>query len=167
MVKFPLPQPKDDDERFMVEALKEALKAYEEKEVPIGAVLVQEGRILARGHNQVELLNDATAHGEMLAMTAGAAKLENWRLSDTTLYTTLEPCVMCLGAALLSRVSRIVWAAPDKRHGALGSWVNLLDKPHPTHSLTIKGGVLEEAAASLMVTFFRERRAQGENEEFE
>lgn len=144
----------------MLEALKEAIKAYEAKEVPIGAVLVYEGRVLARGYNQVELLNDATAHAEMIAMTSGAARLENWRLLDCTLYSTLEPCSMCLGAALLSRVSRIVWGAPDKRHGALGSWINMLDKPHPTHSLIVQGGVLEEPAALLMKSFFRERREE-------
>lgn len=158
MAKFQLPTPQNEDEKFMVEALKEAIKAYEAKEVPIGAVLVHEGRVLARGYNQVELLNDATAHAEMIAMTSGAARLENWRLLDCTLYSTLEPCTMCLGAALLSRVTRIVWGAPDLRHGALGSWVNLLEKPHPTHSLIVQGGVLEGPAALLLTSFFKERR---------
>lgn len=160
MAKFLLPTPTTDDEKFMVEALKEAHKAYENKEVPVGAVLVYDGRILAKGQNQVELLNDATAHAEMIAMTGGASKLENWRLNDAILYCTLEPCAMCLGAALLSRVSRIVYGAKDLRHGALGSWVNLLDKPHPTHSLIVTGGVYETYAAELLTTFFRNRRVE-------
>src|ERR1700733_5313890 len=90
-----------DDERFMREALKEALKAFAAKEVPIGAVIVRKGHIIARGHNQVELLRDATAHAEMLAITAAESALENWRLAGATLYTTVEPCVMCAGAAML------------------------------------------------------------------
>jgi tRNA(adenine34) deaminase len=152
--------PQSDDERFMLEALKEAWKAFKKEEVPVGAVLVQEGRVIARGHNQVELLKDATAHAEMLCITSGAVALENWRLANTTLYVTIEPCCMCAGALLLSRVPTLVWGAPDLRHGANGSWVDLFEKTHPTHTMTIRKGVLEEYAATMMRDFFQMRRAK-------
>ena len=142
----------------MLEALKEAWKAFRKEEVPVGAVLVKEGKVIARGHNQVEMLQDATAHAEMLCLTAGESALENWRLQETTLYCTIEPCSMCAGAMLLTRITRLVWGAPDIRHGANGSWVDLFAKPHPMHTLTIKKGVLEEYSATLMKDFFRIRR---------
>ena len=151
-------QPENDDERFMLEALKEAWKAYKSKEVPVGAVLVKEGRIIARGFNQMEMLNDATAHAEMLCITAGEAALENWRLLETTLYSTIEPCSMCAGAMLLSRVKRLVWGAPDIRHGANGSWVDLFAMDHPTHKIEIQKGVLKEPCAVLIRDFFKKRR---------
>ena len=144
----------------MFEALKEAWKAFQKAEVPVGAVLVREGRVIARGHNQVEMLSDATAHAEMLCITAGEVALENWRLADTTLYTTVEPCAMCVGAMLLSRVSRLVWGAPDLRHGANGSWVDLLDRPHPTHTIDVRRRVLGEQCAALMRDFFQLRREE-------
>jgi tRNA(adenine34) deaminase len=152
--------PKDDDERFMIEALKEAWKAFQKEEVPVGAVLVQGGRIIARGYNQVEMLHDATAHAEMLCITAGEVALENWRLADTTLYCTVEPCAMCAGAMLLARVPTLVWGAPDLRHGANGSWVNLFEKQHPTHSIDIRRGILEGHCAALMRDFFLKRREE-------
>ncbi len=151
-------QPQDEDEHFMREALKEAQKAFDTEEVPVGAVLVQDGRVIARGHNQVEILKDATAHAEMICMTAGSSHLENWRLKGTTLYCTLEPCTMCAGAMLLSRIDRLVWGAPDLRHGAGGSWINLFEEKHPTHTLKIKSGVLQSYAAHLMQEFFSLRR---------
>lgn len=154
--------PQNEDEKFMLEALKEAWKAYSAAEVPVGAVLVHKGRIIARGFNQVELLKDATAHAEMLCITCGEAALDNWRLADTTLYCTIEPCTMCAGAMLLSRIPTAVWGAPDLRHGANGSWVNLFDKPHPTHTITIRRGVLQEYCASLMRDFFQKRRNEPE-----
>lgn len=157
--------PANDDERFMLEALKEAWKACLAEEVPVGAVLVSQGRIIARGYNQVEMLKDATAHAEMLCITAGEVAVENWRLPETTLYCTVEPCSMCLGAALLARIPEIVWGAPDLRHGANGSWVNLLDRPHPTHTITAKSGILGDECAALMREFFQWRRAQKNLEE--
>ena len=147
-----------DDEKFMKAALREAEKAYEEGEVPVGAVLVYEGKIIARTHNQVESLQDATAHAEMLLLTMGASYFSNWRLLKTTLYCTLEPCLMCAGGMLLSRVERLVWGAKDLRHGACGSFINVFSSPHPTHSLMIQGGVLEADSAQLMQEFFREKR---------
>ncbi len=147
-----------DDELFMRAALAEAKKAYREGEVPVGAVVVFENQIIARGHNQVELLKDATAHAEMLVIGSAANALENWRLLGTTLYCTIEPCTMCAGAMLLSRVNRLVWGAPDLRHGACGSWINVFETKHPTHEIEIIGGVLEGECAILMQEFFRERR---------
>lgn len=152
--------PKDEDERFMLEALKEALKAFKADEVPVGAVLVKEGKIISRGHNQVEMLRDATAHAEMLCITAGEFALENWRLNGTTLYCTVEPCSMCAGALLLSRVSNLVWGARDLRHGANGSWVDLFEKQHPTHSVSIRKGVLEAPSVSLLQEFFVKKRIE-------
>ena len=142
----------------MKEALKEAKKAFEKEEVPVGAVLVHSGKIIARGHNQVELLQDATAHAEMLCLTVGAASLENWRLTGTTLYCTLEPCAMCAGAILASRVDRLVWAAPDIRLGANGSWIDLFKIKHPMHSLEITSGVLQEESSFLLKSFFEKTR---------
>lgn len=150
--------PVDEDEHFMKEALKQAQMAFDEEEVPVGAVLVKEGQIIARGHNQSELLQDATAHGEMICLTAGSGALENWRLTGCTLYTTLEPCTMCLGAMLLSRIDRLVYGACDIRHGACGSWVDILKEKHPTHTIQVKGGVLEPFSAHLMKDFFSQRR---------
>ncbi len=146
------------DHSFMKEALKEAKKSLEKDEVPVGAVLVFQGKIIARGHNEVELLKDATAHAEMICMTAGAAALNNWRLSGTTLYCTLEPCAMCAGAILASRVDRVVWGAPDIRLGANGSWIDLFAEDHPMHSLEITGHVLAEESAHLLKTFFEKKR---------
>ncbi len=150
--------PQNEDEHFMLEALKQAWKAYQADEVPIGAVLVQEGRIIARGYNQVEMLQDATAHAEMLCITSGAVAMQNWRLLQTTLYSTVEPCCMCAGAMFLSRVSHLVWGAPDLRHGANGSWVDLFQSGHPMHTIEVRTGVLKEYAAGLLKDFFSKRR---------
>lgn len=150
----------------MLEALKEAWKAFKAEEVPVGAVLVKDGHVIARGHNQVEVLQDATAHAEMLCITAGEAACENWRLADTTLYSTVEPCSMCAGAMLLARVPILVWGAPDNRHGANGSWVDLLEITHPTHSIQVRKGVLKEYCSQLMKDFFQvqRKRKRGVNE---
>lgn len=142
----------------MREALKEARKAFDQDEVPVGAVLVHKNRIIARGHNQVELLQDATAHAEMICLSAGAGELGNWRLSETTLYCTLEPCCMCAGALIASRVTRLVWGAPDLRVGANGSWVDLFKGEHPIHNLEITPRVLEAESAELMRSFFAKQR---------
>lgn len=148
----------DLDESFMREALKEAEKAFAMGEVPVGAVLVHEGKIIARAHNLVESLKDATAHAELLCLKEGAFKLENWRLLECTLYCTLEPCPMCAGGMILSRISTLVWGAPDHRHGAHGSWANLLDMPHPIHQLTVRKEILKDESAALLRQFFQNRR---------
>jgi len=146
------------DIEMMQEALKQAQKAFEKGEVPVGAVLVLNQKIVARAHNLMESMQDPTAHAEVLCIREAAEKLGDWRLLEATLYTTLEPCAMCAGAALLARVKKIVWGAPDLRHGANGSWVDLFSEKHPTHSLEIAGGLCEDEAACLMRQFFTERR---------
>lgn len=165
MKAFPFKiQIQGDDETFMLEALKEAWKAYQEGEVPVGAVLVKNKRIIARGYNQVEMLKDATAHAEMLCLTAGEAAVDNWRLTDAVLYCTLEPCMMCAGAMYLTRISKLVYGAPDLRHGVLGSFIDVAKSPHPIHNFTIEKGVLAPFAAELMRLFFQERRKDGKVE---
>lgn len=151
-------EPKNDNERFMLEALKEAWKAFKSDEVPVGAVLVKGGRIVARGHNQVEMLKDATAHAEMLCLTAGESALDNWRLAGAALYCTIEPCSMCAGAMLLTRLPRLVWGAPDVRHGANGSWIDLFDPIHPTHRVEVESGVLKDFCSQILKDFFHIQR---------
>lgn len=165
--RFPFSiQPQTADETFMLEALKEAWKAFQKDEVPVGAVLVKHNHIIARGYNQVEMLKDATAHAEMLCLTVGESAVENWRLLETTLYCTIEPCTMCAGAIFLTRIPELVWGAPDVRHGAFGSWINLLDKTHPTHTLKVRKNVLGEFCAQLMRDFFQKRRKKDEKPDF-
>ncbi len=146
------------DEDFMKIALEEAQKAFQEGEVPVGAVLVHSGAVVARAHNQVEKFKDATAHAEILCLRAASYALQNWRLVEATLYTTLEPCCMCAGAIILSRIHRVVWGAPDIRQGADGSWVQVLNAKHPIHNVATTGGVLLSESAFLMKTFFQQRR---------
>ena len=143
---------------FMQEALIEAKAAFDLGEVPVGAVLVYQNTVIARAHNLVETLSDATAHAEMLCLKKGAEVLGNWRLLETTLYCTLEPCPMCAGAMIHSRVKRLVWGAPDLRCGAHGSFVNLLDMKHPIHQLQVTQGVLSQESSELMKNFFKLRR---------
>ncbi len=155
-----LPVQMTEDEKWMYEALKEAQKAYEVKEVPVGAVIVLNNRIIGRGYNQVEMLQDATAHAELLAIGSASQYLSSWRLEECTLYTSLEPCSMCAGAILLSRLKKIVWAAPDLRHGANGSFLDLFSYRHPTHNCSIETHILQDASADLMRSFFREQRSR-------
>lgn len=143
---------------FMQAALAEAQKGFEAGEVPVGAVLVHQNQIIACFHNQVESLVDATAHAEMLCLKQGSAILGNWRLTGCTLYTTLEPCPMCAGALISSRIDRVVWGAPDLRQGAGGSLIDLLGCPHPIHQVQTTSGTLKEESAQLMKKFFQERR---------
>lgn len=147
-----------NDLYFMKQAYQEALKAFAKEEVPVGAVLVYENQIIARGHNQVELLKDATAHAEMLCLTSGSAHLGNWRLEKTTLYCTLEPCCMCAGAMYLSRIQRLVYGAKDLRVGANGSWFNLFDQDHPIHTIEVEGGIYAEPCSALIQEFFQKQR---------
>ncbi len=146
------------DEDFMRVAIQEALKAYEEGEVPVGAVVVHEGRVIGRGHNQRETLNDPTAHAEMLAMTAAAEALGEWRLEDCSLYVTLEPCPMCAGAIVNGRVRRVVYGAADPKAGACGTLYNLVQDSRLNHRAELQGGVLGEEAARILKSFFRECR---------
>ena len=154
------------DEDFMRQALSEAQRAAEAGEVPIGAVIVHAGRIVGRGRNACERLNDATAHAEMVAITAAGSALGDWRLEDCTLYVTLEPCPMCLGACLNARVKRVVYGAREPKSGACGSVVDLAAPPGYNHALEVSGGVLADLAGGLMRGFFRdlrERRKRGED----
>ena len=147
------------DEDFMREALGEAQKALEEDEVPIGAIVVKDGEILARAHNQREQFNDPTAHAELIATRLAAAKLNSWRLLDTTVYVTVEPCPMCAGALVLARVKRLVFGAKDPKAGAAGTLMNLLDDARLNHQVEVTSGVLEEECKKLLSTFFSQFRS--------
>ena len=150
------------DHYFMGEALRQAAKAYEAEEVPVGAVIVREGRIIARAYNQVELLKDATAHAEMLAITQAEQVVGDWRLNDCTLYVTKEPCPMCAGAIVHVRFARVVFGASDPKGGAAGSAMNLLQFPTLNHRCEITAGVRLEECRALLQSFFAEQRAKNE-----
>ena len=153
--------PLAEDAHFMKLALRHAQYAFREKEVPIGAVLVDaQGRVLATARNGVETSKDATAHAEVAVLRKAAQMLGNWRLSNCTLYTTLEPCAMCFGAVQGFRIRRIVYGARDVRLGALGSWIDLSQKPHPFHTVQITGGVLADESSLLLRRFFQLRRRE-------
>ena len=153
------------DEFFMGQALREARKAYAAGEVPVGAVVVREGRIISRAWNQVETLKDATAHAEMLALTAAEGALGDWRLEKCTLYVTKEPCPMCAGALVHCRPERLVFGCPDPKAGAAGGWINLLDSNPPlNHRCDVTPGVLGEECLSLLQSFFREARERKKSE---
>ena len=148
------------DAHFMGEALRQAVRAYEQGEVPVGAVVVQAGRILSRAYNQVELLKDGTAHAEMLALTMAEAAVGDWRLSDCTLYVTKEPCPMCAGALVHCRLRRVVFGAPDSKGGGAGGAMNILQFPTLNHRCEVLGGVRVEECVRLLKSFFAERRAE-------
>jgi tRNA(adenine34) deaminase len=147
-----------DDDRFMQEALKLAERAAEAGEVPVGAVIVREGHVIARAHNQVEMLRDATAHAEMIAITQAAEALENWRLEGAEIYVTLEPCPMCAGAMVLSRLARIVYGADDPLAGACGSVFNIVAEKRLNHRIPVVKGVMADRSSDLLKSFFRARR---------
>ncbi len=149
-----------NDEYFMREALRQAQKAYEANEVPVGAVVVRGGHIIARASNQVELLKDATAHAEMLALTQAEAAVGDWRLTDCDLYVTKEPCPMCAGALVHTRIRRLVFGCTDPSAGAAGSVLNLLQMPTLNHRCDVASGVLQEKCAAILQSFFRKRRDQ-------
>jgi len=146
------------DQYFMREALRLAQKAYAADETPVGAVVVRDGKIIARAYNQVELLKDATAHAEMLALTAAEAATGDWRLTDCDLYVTKEPCAMCAGAIVHVRLRRLVFGCADPRAGAAGSVINLLQMPTLNHRCDIAIGVLENECAAILKEFFRQKR---------
>jgi tRNA(adenine34) deaminase len=147
-----------DDERVMRLALEEARRCLEHDDVPIGAVVTRDGEVLAAAGNQRELANDPTAHAEILALRAAAAKVASWRLEGCTLTVTLEPCAMCAGAAVLSRLDRVVFGAADPKAGFAGSLGNLLQDPRLNHAVSLTDGVLADECGDLLRTFFRERR---------
>ena len=147
------------DEIYMSEALKEAEKALYGDEVPVGAVIVHEGKIIARAHNQIKLLKDPTAHAEILAVTQAASYLANERLIKTTIYVTIEPCSMCAGALVLARVKRLVYGAGDPRTGACGSVFNVTNNSKLNHRIKVEKGVLEKECAGLLREFFSKKRS--------
>jgi tRNA(adenine34) deaminase len=148
------------DDHFMREALRQAKRAFEAEEVPVGAVIVREGRIIARSYNQVELLKDATAHAEMLAITQAEEAVGDWRLNDCTLYVTKEPCPMCAGAIVHARLGRVVFGASDIKAGAAGSVMNLLQFPSLNHHSEITSGVREADCRALLQSFFAAQRTK-------
>ena len=147
-----------DDERWMREALLEAQAAQAHGDVPIGAVVVHAGRVIGRGHNEREHRKDPTAHAEVLALREAAAALGSWRVLDSTLYVTLEPCAMCAGAIVLSRIPRVVYGTTDPKAGAAGSVLDVLAEPRLNHRPRVDGGVLGETCADVLRAFFAERR---------
>jgi tRNA(adenine34) deaminase len=146
------------DEYLMREALRQAQKAYAADEVPVGAVVVLEGRIIGRAHNQVELLKDATAHAEMLALTQAEAAVGDWRLTNCDLYVTKEPCAMCAGALVHTRIRRVIFGCGDTLAGAAGSMMNLLQMQSLNHQCEITSGVMQQECAAILQEFFRKRR---------
>ena len=151
--------PAANDERWMDYALKDAGQALKRKEVPIGAVIVLENRIIGRGYNQTETLQDPTAHAEMIAITAAATYLGSRRLEDSTLYVTLEPCAMCAGAIVLARIPRLVFGAFDPKAGACGTLYNLVQDTRLNHRVDLVGGICAEQCGVLLKEFFAKARA--------
>ena len=148
-----------EDEQYMALAMREAEKARQAGEVPCGCVIVKDGRVIARAWNQVESLKDATAHAEMIALTAAEAAVGDWRLEGCTVYVTKEPCPMCAGAMVHCRPSRVVYGMPDPRGGACGGWIHLLDSNPPlNHRCPVQGGVLGAECLEQFQSFFRAAR---------
>lgn len=150
----------NNDEFWMRHALHLAQRAWDEGEVPVGAVLVHEGRVIGEGWNRPIGRHDPTAHAEMMAIRQGGKILKNYRLLETTLYVTLEPCVMCAGAMVHGRVGRLVYGARDAKTGAAGSLLDVLRHPGMNHQVQIEQGILAEECAALLSNFFRQRRAE-------
>ncbi len=146
------------DQHYMKLAIKEAEKAFDTGEVPVGAVLVHQNKVIGRAHNQTKLLKDPTAHAEMLALTQGCEALQAERLPQTTLYVTLEPCPMCVGAMIVARIERLVFGAREKKTGACGSVVHLMADGKWNHKFRIEEGLLEFESAALMQEFFKNKR---------
>jgi len=146
------------DKIYMSEALKEARKAFDADEVPVGAVVVYEGRVIARGHNQTELLKDPTAHAEMLALTAATNFLKSKWLNDVSLYVTIEPCSMCAGALVLARIKNLYFGAKDPKTGACGSVFNIIQSDKLNHRINVKGDILAEDCGLLLSEFFKKKR---------
>ena len=147
-----------DDEQGMRAALREAQASETAGEVPVGCVIVHEGMVIGRGHNQVESLQDATAHAEILAIGAASTALESWRLHECTLYVTLEPCAMCAGAIVLARLGRLVYGADDPKAGACGSVLDVIHEPRLNHRVEVTSGILAEECGAILKEFFQKKR---------
>lgn len=150
--------PLDRESYLMGQALTEAKKAAKKGEIPVGCVIVKDGRIISRAHNLTVKMNDPTAHAEILALKKAAQKIENYRLTNCEMYVTIEPCPMCAGAAVWARVKKITFGVCDEKSGAAGSVVNVANNKKLNHRIKIKGGVLSNKCAGLMRSFFKERR---------
>jgi tRNA(adenine34) deaminase len=150
----------DAHERRMRWALQEAYRAMEEGEVPVGAIIVRDGQVIARAHNQVEQLHDPTAHAEILAITQAASAVGDWRLNGCVMYVTKEPCAMCAGAIVLARLDTVVWGVRDPRRGGALSVFGILNAPQLNHRCAIIEGILEEECRAMLTEFFRARRAE-------
>jgi len=149
-----------DDVYFMTEALQEAKKAFEKNEIPVGAVVVKDDKIISRGHNLKESQQDPTAHAEMLAIRSAAVKLGRWRLTDCAIYVTLEPCAMCAGAMVSARIGRLIYGADDPKAGAVRSLMNLVSDRRFNHQVAVENGVLAEECGALLQDFFSFRRVK-------
>jgi tRNA(adenine34) deaminase len=148
----------EDQYRFMYAALQEAEKAFEDDEVPVGAVVVHKNKIIGRGFNQIERLKDPTAHAEMIAITSAANHLGDWRLNECDIYVTLEPCIMCTGALLASRIKGLYYGASDLKFGACGSIYNLAEESKTNHKIKVYSGILAKESEDLLKTFFEKKR---------
>jgi tRNA(adenine34) deaminase len=153
------------DREFMGVALREAARALDEDEVPVGAVIVAQGRVIGKAHNQREMLRDPTAHAEMIALTQAATALETWRLDQATLYVTLEPCPMCAGALVNARLGRLVFGARDPKAGACGSLYDIVRDPRLNHRMPVIEGVRAEECGEILRAFFRKKRCAGPTDE--
>jgi tRNA(adenine34) deaminase len=153
----------DEVYKYMFAALQEAEKALEDNEVPVGAVVVHKNKIIGRGYNQVEKLNDATAHAEMIALTAASSFIGSWRLNECEIYVTLEPCIMCTGAMLASRIKRLYFAAFDPKFGACGSLYNLAEEGKYNHKIEIISGIYSEESRNLIAQFFIQSRKKNDS----
>ena len=153
----------NNDEKWMALAIKQAVKADTEGEVPVGAVIVKDGQLITRAHNQPISTNDATAHAEIQLLRTAGKLQKNYRLIDTTIYVTLEPCAMCLGAMMHARIKRIVYGASDPKTGVCGSHVDLSSESFFNHEMEISGGVLEKECKELLQSFFKSRRKDNLN----
>ncbi|MDR1906845.1 MAG: tRNA adenosine(34) deaminase TadA [Puniceicoccales bacterium] len=151
-------QLKKDDAFFMAYAYNEAIDAYREDEIPVGAVIVYKNQIIASAHNRVATLKDPTAHAEVLAITQAAQKIGDWRLNETRLYVTKEPCPMCSGAAIMSRIGEVIYGFSDPKMGCLGGVISLLELPEINHRPVIKGDILKDTCYDIMRHFFEIRR---------
>ncbi len=147
-----------DHERWMESAFKEAEQAFKRKEVPIGAVIIHDNRIIGRGYNQIESLRDPTAHAEIIAITAAASQLNNHRLADCTMYVTIEPCAMCAGAIVLARIPTLVYGAADLKAGACGTLYNIVQDERLNHRVELVRGILEAKCGGILKDFFSKVR---------
>ncbi|GJL53630.1 MAG: tRNA-specific adenosine deaminase [Nitrospirales bacterium] len=146
------------DEHYMRLALEQAQQAFTRGDVPVGAVIVKDGHVISQGYNTRELEQDPTAHAEMAAIRSASAQLGTWRLNDTTLYVTLEPCAMCAGALVQARIGRVVFGASDPKSRAYGSLADFLNEPHFNHLVEVQGGVLANECSAILQSFFQQLR---------